>query len=148
MLTLNTIKSKNQKKQNKKRIGRGAASGWGATSGKGNNGARARSGFKNKLHFEGGQLPLLQRLPKVGFTNIFKVKYQIVNVADIEALDFEEKELDANWFYNNGLVHSIEEPIKILGNGDLNKSLTIKASKFSKSAVEKIEKANGKAEVV
>ncbi len=148
MVSLNTIKSENQPKKNKKRIGRGTGSGQGCTAGKGMNGARARSGFKNKLYFEGGQLPLIRRLPKRGFNNIFKVNYQIVNVGDIEKTEAKATEIDAAWLHENGLIHSATDPVKVLGNGELTKSITIKANKFSKTALDKIEKASGKAEVI
>ncbi len=148
MLTLNELKPVEGSRKRPKRIGRGSASGWGTTSGRGNNGAKARRGATRKLYYEGGQTPITRRLPKKGFTNIFKVYYQIVNVGNIQKIDSEEKEIDAQWLFDHGLVHSKEKKIKILGNGDLSKGITIKAHAFSKTAREKIEKAKGKAEVI
>ncbi len=148
MLTLNELKPTDGSKRKPKRIGRGSASGWGTTSGRGNNGAKARRGATTKLYYEGGQTPITRRLPKKGFTNIFKVHYQIVNVGDIQKIDSEEKEIDVQWLFDNGLVHSKEGRVKILGNGDLSKGISITAHAFSKTAREKIEKAKGKAEVI
>lgn len=148
MLTLNELKPTEGSRKKAKRIGRGNASGWGTTSGRGNNGAKARRGASIKLYYEGGQTPITRRLPKKGFTNIFKSNYQIVNVGDIQKITSDAKEVDAQWFYDNGLVHSKDVPIKILGNGDFSKGLAVKAHAFSKTAREKIEKAKGKAEVV
>lgn len=148
MLKLNELRPAEGSRKNKKRIGRGGASGRGTTAGFGMNGAKARSGAKNRPYFEGGQMPLTRRLPKRGFTNIFKVYYQIVNVGDIEKIEFEDKEIDPKWFFQKGLIHSAEKPIKILGNGDLSKSVSITANAFSKSAREKIEKVKGKVEVI
>ena len=113
------------------RKGRGIGSGNGKTAGYGSKGQKARSGVK-RAGFEGGQMPLQRRLPKVGFNNIFATRYAIVNVADLEKM-FEAKTLDG---------------VKILGNGELTKALTVKAAAFSASAKEKIEKAGGKAEVM
>ncbi len=148
MLTLNELQPAKGSTKRSKRVGRGGASGWGTTAGYGNNGAKARSGAKNKPYFEGGQMPLTRRLPKRGFNNIFKIHYQIVNVGDLQKVEFDTKEIDAQQLYDNGLVHSKDKPIKILGNGDFSKVLTIKANAFSKTARDKIEKLKGKAEVV
>lgn len=148
MRKLNGLKPPKGSKKSSKRLGRGSASGWGTTGGFGNNGSKARSGAKNKPYFEGGQLPLTRRLPKRGFNNIFKTHYQIVNISDIQKIDFDEKEIDLLWLYDNGLIHSKDKPVKILGNGEISKGIAIKANAFSKIAREKIEKAKGKAEVV
>ncbi len=148
MLKLNELQPKKGSRRKTKRIGRGGASGWGTTAGFGNNGAKARSGAKNKPYFEGGQIPITRRLPKRGFNNIFKVSFQIVNIGTIEKVDFDSKEIDAQLLYDKGLIHSKNKPIKILGNGDITKSITIKANAFSKAAREKIEKVRGKAEVI
>ena len=102
-----------------------------------------------KLYFEGGQTPITRRLPKRGFNNSnFKVNYQIVNVGDIEKIESKVKEIDAQWLFENGLIHSKEKPVKILGNGDLSKVIEIKANAFSQTARDKIEKVKGKAEVI
>ena len=149
MLNLNDLKPAEGSGRNAKRIGRGSGSGWGTTSGKGNNGQKARSGYNKKLYFEGGQTPITRRLPKRGFTNTnFKTRYQIVNVGDIQNIDFDEKEIDAAWLYEKGLVYSKEKPVKILGNGDFSKLIEIKANAFTQTARDKIEKAKGKAEVI
>jgi len=149
MLKINDLRPEEGKKRKTKRIGRGAGSGWGCTAGRGNNGSKARSGSRTKLYFEGGQTPLTRRLPKRGFNhNTFKIRFQLVNVGDIQKIDSEDKVIDAQWLYQKGLVHSKEKPIKILGNGELDKGFEIKAAAFSKTAREKIEKAKGKAEVI
>ncbi len=148
MLTLNELRPEKGSRQRSKRIGRGQGSGQGCTAGKGMNGAKARTGARQKLYFEGGQTPLTRRIPKRGFKNSNKVKYQIVNVADLEKAKFTETEIDIQWLSEHGFVHTDALPVKVLGNGELSKKLTVKASAFSKSAREKIEKANGKAEVI
>ena len=149
MLKLNDLKPADGSKRDPRRIGRGSGSGWGTTSGRGNNGQKARRGYKKKLYFEGGQTPITRRLPKRGFNNTnFKSRYQIVNLGDIQKIDSDEKEIDAVWLYEKGLVYSKEKPIKILGNGDFSKGIEIKANAFSQTAREKIEKVKGKAEVI
>lgn len=148
MLKLNELKPMPGAVRKSKRLGRGTGSGTGSTSGKGNNGDRARSGSKAKLYFEGGQTPLTRRIPKRGFINPFKIEYQIVNVGNIEAADIKDTEVTIEVLHKLGLIHEVDRPVKILGNGDFNKALTIKAHAFSKSALEKIEKAKGKAEVL
>ena len=148
MVTLNTLKAGPGSNRKRRRIGRGTGSGKGSTAGKGNNGHKARSGSTNKAYFEGGQTPLTRRIPKRGFHSPFKVEYQIVNVCDLEGLDLAGKEVNVELLKEIGLVHDTKRPLKILGNGELTKSLTIKATSFSKSAKDKIEKAKGKAEVI
>ncbi len=149
MLKLNDLKPTEGSRRSTKRIGRGSGSGWGTTSGRGNNGQKARRGYNKKLYFEGGQTPITRRLPKRGFNNTrFKANYQIVNVGDIQKIDSDVKEIDAQWLHEKGLVHSKEKPIKVLGNGDISKVIEIKANAFSQTAREKIEKVKGKAEVV
>ncbi len=148
MLTLKELRPKKGSKKRAKRLGRGNASGWGTTGGRGSNGAKARRGASNKLYYEGGQTPITRRLPKKGFTNIFRKNYQIVNVGDIQNVTSDMKEIDAQWFFDNGLVHAKDAPIKILGNGELSKGLAVRAHAFSKTAREKIEKAKGKVEVI
>ncbi|HUI93744.1 MAG TPA: 50S ribosomal protein L15 [Chitinivibrionales bacterium] len=131
-----------------KRRGRGIGSGNGKTAGRGHKGAGARSGTKKKLYFEGGQTPLTRRIPKRGFAGPEGKKFQIVNIGDIVSMEPADKEVTAEWLFDNGLIRSKTDPVKILGNGDCAKSVTVKAQAFSKSAREKIEKAKGKAEVV
>ena len=130
-----------------KRLGRGVGSGLGKTSGKGNKGQLARSGGGPRPGFEGGQIPFFQRFPKRGFTNINRVAYTPVNVSDLNIFEDDaivtEKDL-----IKLSIVDKVLDGVKILGNGELTKRLTVKAQKFSASAVEKIEKAGGKAEVI
>ena len=131
---------------NRKRVGRGHGSGLGRTAGRGEKGYHSRSGSKNRSWFEGGQMPLHRRLPKRGFSNyLFRKQYQIVNLRDIDALNLEE--IDSKILFDNGLIRSFLQPVKILGDGDVSKAIKIKATKFSKSAILKIEKAGGKAEL-
>ncbi len=149
MLRLNELKPSPGSRKCRKRIGRGTASGQGCTAGKGNNGHKARSGSRNKYYFEGGQTPLTRRIPKRGFTNIFRKEYQIVNIGDLKNIqNIDTKEIGASFLYENGLIHRIDLPVKILGNGELMKNISIKANAFSKTARQKIEKAKGKVEVI
>lgn len=148
MLKLNDLKPAEGSTKNRKRIGRGTGSGQGCTAGKGNNGDKARSGAYTKDYFEGGQNPLHLRVPKRGFYNPFRKEYQIVNVGDIQTAEITDAVIDAAVLRKNGLIHNADLPVKVLGNGELAKAITIKADAFSKSAVEKIEKANGKVEKV
>lgn len=129
----------------RKRIGRGAGSGTGKTSGKGHKGQKARSGGSIKAGFEGGQMPLQRRLPKRGFTPLAKKVYALVNVADLEQFEAGSV-VDAKVLIEAGLVNKIIDGIKILGDGELTKALTVKADKFSKTASDKIAAAGGKAE--
>jgi large subunit ribosomal protein L15 len=147
MLKLNEIKPAIGSNKKVRRIGRGQGSGKGHTAGKGNNGDRSRSGSVTKPYFEGGQTPLTRRLPKRGFHSPFKTIYQIINVRDLESLEVGGKEITAEVLFEHGLIKNADRPLKILGEGELTKPLIIKASSFSKSAKEKIEKAKGKAEV-
>ncbi len=128
----------------RKRIGRGPGSGTGKTAGRGHKGQRSRSGFSRRRGFEGGQMPLIRRVPKRGFTNIFRKQWAIVNVdrlADFEG-DVTPETLEERGLVRAGL------PVKILGDGEVTKALTVQAHKFSRSAQEKIEKAGGKCEVI
>ena len=130
-----------------KRVGRGHGSGNGKTAGKGHKGQNARSGGGVRIGFEGGQMPIARRIPKRGFKNIFGTDYAIVNVADLNQFA-EGTVVDAELLKATGLVKKGYAGVKVLGNGELTTKLTVKAAKFSKSAVEKIEKAGGKAEVM
>ena len=130
-----------------KRIGRGHGSGNGKTAGKGHKGQNARSGGGVRIGFEGGQMPMTRRSPKRGFNNIFAAKYATVNVSALNVFA-EGTVVDAELLKASGLVKKVCDGIKILGDGELNTKLTVKAAKFTKSAVEKIEKAGGKAEVM
>ena len=131
--------------KNRKSVGRGHGSGLGRSSGRGDKGAQQRSGFKRRPWFEGGQMALARRLPKRGFTNIFRKEFQIVNLEAIESLGLDT--VDAQILADNGLVRSALKPIKILGDGELKSKVTITASAFSASAIEQIEKAGGTATV-
>ena len=128
--------------KNKKRIGRGHGSGFGKTSGRGHKGSGQRSGNKKSAWFEGGQMPLARRLPRRGFNNIFKEKYQIVNICDIVKIQKVSK-VDPVVLNHNGLIRSALKPVKILGKGDIDIKISITASSFSKTAKSKIEKAGG-----
>lgn len=134
-------------KKDVKRVGRGHGSGWGKTSGKGHKGQNARSGGGVRPGFEGGQMPLARRIPKRGFNNIFAAKMAAVNVSSLEIFK-EGTEVDAELLLASGLVKNIDNGVKILGNGEITKKLTVQASAFSASAKEKIEAAGGKAEVI
>ncbi len=130
-----------------KRIGRGHGSGQGKTAGKGHKGQNARSGGGVRPGFEGGQTTLARRIPKRGFNNIFATEYAIVNVSDLDRF-VDGTVVDTELLKASGLIKKELDGVKILGNGELTKSLTVKAAKFSAAAKEKIEKAGGKAEVM
>ena len=129
-----------------KRLGRGVGSGLGKTSGKGHKGSKARSGGGKAQGFEGGQMKLVRRIPKRGFTNIYAKEYATINLSALEAFE-DGAVVDAQALKNAGIVKNAKDGIKVLGNGELTKKLTVKAAKFSKSAAEKIEGNGGKAEV-
>ena len=130
-----------------KRIGRGHGSGNGKTAGKGHKGQKARSGGSIRPGFEGGQMPLQRRIPKRGFNNIFAVKPVVINVSDLEKFT-DGTVVDTELLKAAGLIKKTDAGVKILGNGELTKNLTVKAAAFSASAKEKIEKAGGKAELM
>ena len=130
-----------------KRIGRGHGSGQGKTAGKGHKGQKARSGGGVRPGFEGGQTTLARRIPKRGFNNIFRTEYATVNVSDLEKF-VDGTVVDAELLKASGLIKKELDAVKILGNGELTKNLTVKAAKFTAAAKEKIEKAGGKAEVM
>ncbi len=134
-------------KKSPRRIGRGHGSGWGKTAGKGHKGQNARSGGGVRPGFEGGQMPLQRRIPKRGFNNIFAKTVVGINVSDLEKFG-ENSVIDAGELVNMGLIKRNFDKIKILGDGKLTKSLTVKAHMFSKSAIEKIQAVGGKAEVI
>ncbi|MGM0378730.1 MAG: 50S ribosomal protein L15 [Bacillota bacterium] len=131
----------------RKRVGRGPGSGYRKTAGKGEAGQNKRSGGKVRVAFEGGQTPLFKRLPKFGFHNKFKKEYTILNVDALEAYD-DGDVVDPEILIAEGMIKKLNDGLKILGRGELNTKLTVKANKFSKSAIEKIEAAGGKAEVI
>jgi large subunit ribosomal protein L15 len=131
-----------------KRIGRGHGSGHGKTAGKGHKGQWARSGGGVRPGFEGGQTALARRMPKRGFNNIFATEYTVINVADLEARFENGAVIDLEAMIDAGLVTKVLDGVKVLGNGELTKSFTVKAAKFSATAQSKIEAAGGKAEVL
>ncbi|WML36255.1 50S ribosomal protein L15 [Clostridium sp. OS1-26] len=130
-----------------KRVGRGTGSGLGRNAGKGEKGQKARSGGGVRLGFEGGQMPLYRRLPKRGFTNIFAKEYAEINVERLNIFE-DGTEITPELLLEKGIVKKAKNGVKILGNGELQKKLTVKAAKFTKAAAEKIEAAGGKVEVI
>ena len=133
--------------KSRKRLGRGHGSGLGKTSGRGHKGQKARSGGGVRIGFEGGQMPIYRRLPKRGFTNIFAKEYVEVKVSDLNKFD-NGTTVDAEALKAAGIIKKTCDGIKVLGNGSLEKKLTVKAAKFTGSAKEKIEAAGGKVEVI
>ena len=129
------------------RVGRGVGSGLGKTSGKGHKGQKARTGGKIRRGFEGGQTPLYRRIPKRGFKNHFKKEYAIVNVADLERFD-EGTVVNQELLLNEGVIRKELDGLKVLGNGEITKKLTVVAHKFSKEAAKKVEAVGGKIEEV
>ncbi len=129
-----------------KRLGRGVGSGLGKTSGKGHKGQKARSGGGVRPGFEGGQMPLTRRIPKQGFTNIFRTEYATVNVGKLDIFD-DGAVVTAEMLKEAGLIKKVMDGVKILGDGELTKKLTVQADQFSAAAKEKIETLGGKAEV-
>ncbi|MGM0652057.1 MAG: 50S ribosomal protein L15 [Bacillota bacterium] len=130
-----------------KRKGRGIASGLGKTAGRGQKGQLSRSGSGVRRGFEGGQMPYFQRLPKRGFTNIFRKKWNVVNIKDLNSFE-EGTVVTPELLYEAGLLKNTSDPLKVLGDGKLDRKLEVKAQRFSKQAQEKIETAGGKAEVI
>ena len=144
-MNLSNLRAPKKANSNKKRVGRGMGSGMGKTSTRGHKGQRSRSGSRMMRGFEGGQMPLHRRLPKRGFTNIFKTEYTVLNLDRIASLGQAEVTLDtliAAGLAKNG------DLVKVLGDGELKKKVNVQAHKFSKSAQEKITKAGGKAEII
>jgi len=141
-MELNKLKPKKGARHAKKRVGRGPGSGHGKTAGRGEKGQKSRSGFSRMTGFEGGQMPLHRRLPKRGFTNIFKKEHAVVNVSDLERFD-NGATVDETTLRKAGLVKGQNDGIKILGDGKLSKKLTVVADKFSASARKQIEAAGG-----
>ncbi len=147
-MKLNELSPLPRSKRKRMRVGRGMGSGRGHTSGRGNKGQKSRSGAKLRAGFEGGQLAFIKRMPsKRGFTNIFKTDYSVVNLGELNAFDAGSV-VGPDTLHSRKLVRSSKRPIKILGDGSLSKALIIRASKFSRSAIEKIEAAGGKAEKI
>ena len=145
-MDLGSLKHADGAVKSKKRIGRGHGSGTGKTAGKGHKGQKARSGSGIRLGFEGGQMPLQRRVPKRGFFNLFKKEFQVVNVSDLEKIN--KNVVTPEDLYEAKLIRKKKVNVKILGNGDISKALEVNAHAFSQSAVEKLEKAGGKAIVL
>lgn len=146
-MKLETLSPAPGSKRDIKRIGRGHGSGNGKTAGKGHKGQKARAGFSQRAGFEGGQMPLQRRIPKRGFNNIFGTTYAAVNVEALNAFE-NGATVNAEALVEAGIIKKTLDGVKILGNGNLERKLTIQAAAFSKSAQEKIEAAGGKAEVI
>jgi large subunit ribosomal protein L15 len=145
-MNLSQLKPPAGQKHKNQRIGQGMGSGRGKYSGRGAKGAKSVSGYSRMRGFEGGQMPLHRRLPKRGFTNIFRKEYAIVNLGTLEAL--EGASFDPGKLLELGVIKKLKHGLKILGSGDLKRKITVKAHLFSKSALEKIQAAGGAAEVI
>ncbi len=144
-MNLSNLRAPRKSSEKRKRVGRGMGSGMGKTSTRGHKGQGSRSGSRLMRGFEGGQMPLHRRLPKRGFTNIFRTEYSVVNLQQLAALG--ESEITPELLRAKGLVKG-KLPVKVLGNGELSSALKVRADRFSKSAQEKIAKAGGTAEVI
>jgi len=142
-MDLSNLKYADGSKKTKRRVGRGQGSGRGKTAGRGSKGQKSRSGSKSRAWFEGGQMPLQRRVPKRGFTNIFRKEYQIVNVGDLGRLKLTK--ISPEVLLKARMIRKKTVPLKVLGNGDVTKQLEVSAHAFSKSAIEKLEAAGGKA---
>jgi len=147
-MELNDLRPAKGAKRTRKRVGRGPGSGLGKTAGRGHKGQKSRSGYSRRFGFEGGQMPLVRRIPKRGFTNNFRVEFQVVNLRDLERVFSDGDAVSPESLVANGLIRKGAQPVKILGAGDLSKKLEVTAHKFSQSAREQIEAAGGRCEVV
>jgi large subunit ribosomal protein L15 len=147
-ISLNTLKPAKGSTHKKKRVGRGPGSGLGKTSGRGEKGQKSRSGYSSKIGFEGGQMPLHRRLPKRGFTNIFKKKWLEVSLQALDRSFDTDSEITPEVLHKRGIIKKAKHDIVVLGNGEVSKSLKVSAHRFTKSAREKIEKAGGTATVI
>lgn len=146
-MRLHELKAAENSTKNRKRRGRGTGTGQGKTSGRGMNGQNSRSGGGVRLGFEGGQMPLYRRIPKRGFTNRFAKEYAEINVSVLNKFE-DGSVVDFNSLKEAGIIKKAKDGVKVLGNGEIEKKLTVKAAKFAKSAAIKIEKAGGKVEVI
>ena len=145
-MNLSQLKPPRGQKHKKQRVGQGMGTGRGKFSGRGAKGAKSISGYSRMRGFEGGQMPLHRRLPKRGFNNIFKKQFAIVNLGHLDKLEGDT--FNADSLIAAGVIHKVKDGLKVLANGPLTRSITVEAHHFSKSAVEKIEKAGGKALVI
>jgi large subunit ribosomal protein L15 len=146
-MELHTLSPKPGSRKNRKRVGRGPGSGSGKTAGRGHKGQLSRSGHTHRRNFEGGQMPLIRRLPKRGFTNIFRKEFVIVNVGQLERFP-AGSEITPDVLLAEGVVSQLRDGVKILGDGTLSRKLTVRAHKFSKKAEEVIKAAGGSCEVI
>lgn len=146
-MKLHELKPAQGSTKNRKRLGRGTATGQGKTAGRGQDGQKSRSGGNIKAGFEGGQMPLYRRLPKRGFTNPFKKVWAIINVETLNKFE-EGTIITPELLLETGTISKVVDGVKVLGDGNLEKKIEVRAHKFSKSAIEKIEAAGGKAEVI
>ncbi|HEX6045064.1 MAG TPA: 50S ribosomal protein L15 [Pyrinomonadaceae bacterium] len=142
-MSLNTLKPAKGSTHKKKRVGRGPGSGLGKTAGRGEKGQKSRSGYSRKIGFEGGQMPLHRRLPKRGFTNIFKKRWLEISLSALDQHFEADSEITPEVLHDRGLIKKAKHDVVVLGNGELSKPLRISAHRFTKSAREKIEKAGG-----
>jgi len=147
-LSLNNLRPAKGSTHNKKRLGRGPGTGLGKTAGRGEKGQKSRSGYSSKTGFEGGQMPLHRRLPKRGFTNIFKKQWVEVSLAALERTFAADDEITPQVLHMRGIIKKAKHDIVVLGNGEVTKALKVSAHRFTKSAKEKIEKAGGTVTVV
>ena len=144
-ISLNSLKPAKGSTHKKKRVGRGPGSGLGKTAGRGEKGQKSRSGYSRKVGFEGGQMPLHRRLPKRGFTNIFKKQWLEVSLAALDQHFGDNEEINPEVLHTRGLIKKAKHDVVVLGNGEVSKALRVSAHRFTKSAKEKIEKAGGSA---
>jgi large subunit ribosomal protein L15 len=147
-LSLNHLRPTKGSTHKKKRVGRGPGSGLGKTAGRGEKGQKSRSGYSSKIGFEGGQMPLHRRLPKRGFTNIFKKEWIEINLASLDQHFQADEEITPELLHERGLIKKARRDVVVLGTGEISKALRISAHRFTKSAREKIEKAGGAATVI
>lgn len=142
-ISLNSLRPAKGSTHKKKRVGRGPGSGLGKTAGRGEKGQKSRSGYSRKIGFEGGQMPLHRRLPKRGFTNIFKKQWLEVSLAALDKHFNADEEITPEILHSRGLIKKAKHDVVVLGNGEVSKALKVSAHRFTKSAREKIEKAGG-----
>lgn len=145
---LHNLKPAEGATRKRKRIGRGPGSGNGKTAGRGHKGQRSRSGYSRRYGFEGGQMPLVRRIPKRGFTNIFRVGFQVVNLRDLDRMFSDGDSVTPELLVEKGLIRGGSKPVKVLASGELTKKLTVQAHAFSKNAQATIEAAGGSCETV
>lgn len=145
---LHNLKPAEGATRKRKRVGRGPGSGNGKTAGRGHKGQKSRSGYSRRYGFEGGQMPLVRRIPKRGFTNIFRVGFQVVNLRDLDRLFADGDTVTPELLVEKGLIRGGKKPVKVLASGELGKKLTVQAHAFSKNAQATIEAAGGSCETV